>query len=61
MLCTVAGTFGNKSFLDLMIEVTDEHKSFSEEDAIHELCTFMLAVCAKTHCFTIMAFFAFYF
>ncbi|XP_021932183.1 probable cytochrome P450 4aa1 isoform X2 [Zootermopsis nevadensis] len=37
------GKPGKKSFLDLMIQVTKEHESFSEEDAIHELCTFMLA------------------
>jgi hypothetical protein len=38
-----------------MIEVTEEHESFSEEDAVHELCTFMLAVRAKPCC-TVLAF-----
>jgi hypothetical protein len=29
-----------------MIEVTEAHESFSDEDVVEELCTLMLAVCA---------------
>jgi hypothetical protein len=29
-----------------MLEISEADESFSEEDAVQELCTFMLAVCA---------------
>ncbi|PNF26416.1 putative cytochrome P450 4aa1 [Cryptotermes secundus] len=32
-----------KSFLDLMLRISEADESFSEEDAVQELCTFMLA------------------
>lgn len=33
-----------KSLLDYMIEISDAHPDFTEEDIINESCTFMLAV-----------------
>jgi hypothetical protein len=32
------------SLLDFMLEISEADESFGEEDAVQELCTFMLAV-----------------
>jgi len=42
--CAVSGTQKNKSFVDLLLAASETDKSFSEEDVVHELSTFMLAV-----------------
>lgn len=39
----ITGSPNKKSFLDLMLEISEADESFSEEDAVQELCTFMLA------------------
>jgi cytochrome P450 len=33
-----------KSLLDYMLEISDNHPNFNEDDIVDEVCTFMLAV-----------------
>jgi len=42
--CAVSGNLKNKSFVDLLLAASETDESFSEEDVVHELSTFMLAV-----------------
>jgi cytochrome P450 family 4 len=35
---------GRKSLLDYMLEISDTHPNFNEDDIVDEVCTFMLAV-----------------
>jgi cytochrome P450 family 4 len=34
---------GRKSLLDYMLEISEQHPDFTEQDIINEACTFMLA------------------
>lgn len=38
-----------KSLLDYMLEISDLHPDFTEEDIVNEACTFMLAVSCARH------------
>lgn len=42
-LTDAVGTQKNKSFVDLLLAASETDESFSEEDMVHELSTFMLA------------------
>ena len=44
MKCAVSGTQKNNSFVDLLLAASETDENFSEEDMVHELNTFMLAV-----------------
>lgn len=41
---SVGGFSGRKSLLDFMIEISNAHPDFTEQDIVDEACTFMLAV-----------------
>lgn len=43
-----------KSLLDYMLDISEEHPDFTEQDIVNEACTFMLAVsvCEKVISFT---------
>jgi hypothetical protein len=42
--CAVSGTLKNNSFVDLLLAASETDETFCEEDVVHELNTFMLAV-----------------